>query len=221
MTCPYCKSEIPDKSNFCPNCGEKIKTEKGWGNLILSILIITLVSLLAGILIYSFGTKKEQTQKEEQKWEENYYNRNYETTPEKNSENYNQNYPTTASSDIKILAPNGNEKICKNSTYTIRWEVLNPEIKNKYGRISIINMDSSDGATYSEYSLDINVPLNKESYQWNRAGFIEKYNINLSPGNYYKIKISAEKRNNFTYETHDESDNYFSIVDCNNNQSNY
>lgn len=217
MICPYCKSKIPNISKFCPNCGKEIKTKIEWEYLFLFLLIITIISIVAGFLIYNFAPKKEQKEYKENEYgeEENYdYERNYE--------NYNKKYnePThniyEPKYDIKVLAPNGNEKICKGSAYNIKWKILNPNLKNKYGRISIIKQKPHSLNTYSEYSLEVNFPLDKEIYQWNNVGFIEKYNIKLNPGNYYKIKVSAsiERGNKIYYEFSDESDYYFSIINC-------
>ena len=104
---------------------------------------------------------------------------------------------------IKVISPNGGEKIEENQPFDIKWDSKNIGSVN----ISLLSSDDLSFNTIYISRVCSKIDASLESCQ----GTLEDFHT----ASYYKIRIegyrekSSEKSSYFV--THDESDNYFSI----------
>jgi predicted nucleic acid-binding Zn ribbon protein len=192
MICKYCQKEIPDNSLFCPYCGEKLsaKNNREFLGTILIIIIIIIISLLTGFLIYS-------TYKSPSKNNRSIPQPIYSIMP---TPDYQSNY-----NNIKVVSPNGNEKLCLGEIYEIKWKV-SPGYYHKN-----VDIFFYEEGKLEDYTIVENLPASLEKYKW-EVGKTDIGNIVEKTGNNFKIKIYLEKYDH--YFEPDESDHSFSINEC-------
>jgi hypothetical protein len=105
---------------------------------------------------------------------------------------------------LKILYPNGGEKLVMGETYDIKWEFKGPEKM----KINVELLDYNHSAI-KQFQITANPILaSAEKYTWTITDMLGKKEV--ISGNQYKIKISESRTPNPPY-LFDESDNYFSI----------
>ncbi|MCX7880779.1 MAG: immunoglobulin domain-containing protein [Ignavibacteria bacterium] len=103
-----------------------------------------------------------------------------------------QEITVVSSPTITVVAPNGGEVICPESSYNIRWNSSN------VANVKILL--SSDGGNNFNTTLVASTSASAGSWTWNVPS-------NLSPGNTYRIRIESTTNPNVK----DESDGNFSI----------
>jgi len=192
MICKYCQKEIPDNSLFCPYCGEKLsaKNNREFLGTILIIIIIIIISLLTGFLIYS-------TYKSPSKNNRSIPQPIYSIMP---TPDYQSNY-----NNIKVVSPNGNEKLCLEEIYEIKWKV-SPGYRHKKVNIFLYEEENYESGSYA---IEWNLPASAEKYKW----VVGKTKIGRKFGDNFKIEIELEDENQSKIGK-DMSDYSFSIAQC-------
>lgn len=107
---------------------------------------------------------------------------------------------------IKVLSPNGGEKLEIGKSYDITWS------SKGIDRVTIFLADFRENypVTWHRISPDLSATLGK--YSWKVADCYDSI-CNFTPGEKYKIKVSESATSpNYPVLVEDESDNYFSIV---------
>lgn len=114
------------------------------------------------------------------------------------SNNYNNTYSIAVPS-IKVVSPNGGEKLTKGKTFDIKWSSYGIDANSKVTIIAYAN-----GLDLGTIASGINASL--VNYSWTvPVNFGEGYNYDLN-----SVKIRVQDHSN--YKIYDESDNNFSIV---------
>ena len=111
---------------------------------------------------------------------------------------------------VKVIFPNGKEKLVVGNSYSIKWEAKNID------KVEISIWDTSVksyGWPPDTSIVIVKVPADKKEYSWTISPTLFKGPGGrpkefIVPGHYYKILITDSKN----YSIHDESDECFSII---------